>query len=59
MNEQIIKRLKSLGWRALGMIVAFLLMGFSEEILPLLLIPGEVKIVIGLIIGEVTKYLNK
>ena len=59
MNEQITSRLKSLAWRTSGMLIAFLLVGFSEEILPILLIPGEVKIVIGLIVGEITKYLNK
>jgi len=57
-KEQIIKRLKSLGWRLGAMVVAFIIASFADEILPMLEVSPEVKTVIGLMLGEVTKYLN-
>lgn len=55
---QIIKRSKSLAWRLGAIIVVFLITAFQEEILPLLAFSSEVKVLLGLILGEITKYLN-
>jgi hypothetical protein len=57
-KEQIIKRLKSLSWRLGGMIIVFVLTGISEQILPILEISDGLKIFLGLVIGEVTKFIN-
>ena len=57
-KEQIVKRLKSLGWRLGAIIAVFVLTAFQEEILPLLEFSDSVKVVLGLMLGEVTKYLN-
>jgi len=56
--EQLVKRLKSLAWRASAVaLVAFL--GTVAENLSTLDIPEIYIVVIGLMIGEVTKYLNR
>lgn len=57
-KEQIIKRLKSLAWRLGAMVATFVIASFLAEVLPILEISPEVKTVIGLMLGEVTKYLN-
>jgi len=57
-KEQLIKRLKSLSWRLGAIIAVFVLTAFQEEILPLLEFSDSVKVVLGLMLGEVTKYLN-
>ena len=54
---QLIKRLKSLAWRALGFVLAGLLAVATEFIAKVGLPPIAVAI-IGLIIGEITKFLN-
>lgn len=58
MNEQLFNRIKSLIWRAGGVgLAAFLVeisIGLSSLGLP------EIMVIIGgLVIGEITKYLNK
>jgi hypothetical protein len=57
MNEQFIKRLKSFGWRTGMMILAFGVAFAMDEIKMLELEPVMVT-VIGLILGEVSKFLN-
>jgi len=58
MNEQIIKRLKSLAWRT-GSFVAIggiaVLIDFSTE----LQIPELAVVILALVSGELTKYLNR
>jgi len=57
-NKQIyLNRLKSLGWRTSMMVLALLISFFLENI-DLLSIPAEAKIILGLVLGEVSKYLN-
>ena len=57
-NKKILfKRLESLVWRAGGMLLALLLAFISENI-GLLAIPNFAKIVVGLIIAEISKYYN-
>ncbi len=58
MNTQLEKRIKALLWRSSMMVIAFLMVGFVDNILPLLEISSEIKVVIGLVFGEVSKYLN-
>jgi hypothetical protein len=57
-KEQIIKRFKSLAWRLGAIIAVFVITAFQEEIMPLLGLSDSVKVVLGLVLGEVTKYLN-
>jgi len=69
--KQLLHRSKSFGWRALGMFVSFGLIGLQNN-LELLDLTGTfsvvgndvniekfVGLVLGLLIGEVTKYLNQ
>lgn len=57
-NKQIlINRLKSFAWRA-GMMVVALGVDFAIQNLGLLNLPNEITVVSGLILGEVSKYLN-
>lgn len=57
MDEQFLKRLRSLLWRALCVAliagIAFLIQSISG-----LEIPDYLKILLGLILGEVSKYFN-
>lgn len=58
MNKEIlIKRLKSFTWRLGGIVLAALL-GFVAENIGLFGLSPEVTVVLGLVIGELTKYLN-
>jgi hypothetical protein len=57
MNEQIKNRLKSFLWRLGGMVVVALI-GFVVDNETALNVPGWLVVVLGLIGGEVTKYLN-
>lgn len=60
MNEQLKNRIKSLLWRTGGMIVAVIVGQFSANIDILApFVNPEVIVVLGLVLGEVTKYLNK
>jgi hypothetical protein len=56
-KEVLLKRTKSLAWRA-GMMCVALLVGFLNENLGLLNLPQEAVVVLGLVLGEVSKYLN-
>jgi hypothetical protein len=58
MNAQLKKRLKSFSWRLGGMVVVAVL-AFVVDNATLLEIPPYLVVVLGLILGEVTKYLNK
>jgi membrane protein DedA with SNARE-associated domain len=57
MNEQIKNRLKSFAWRLGGMIVIALI-GFIIDNGTALNVPTWLVVVLGLVSGEVTKYLN-
>ena len=57
MNDVFKKRTKSFIWRLGGMIFAMLLQFLSEN-LSILPISNQLTIVLGLIIGELTKQLN-
>lgn len=57
-NKQIIiKRSKSLLWRA-GMMIAALLVNFALDNLGLFNMSDSVVVVLGLILGEISKQLN-
>lgn len=53
----LVKRLKSLAWRAAGLIVA-LIVTEQADVLQLVDIPEVGRLFIGLVIGELSKYLN-
>ena len=57
-KEEAIKKLKSLGWRA-GMMVLSMVIAFLIENLSALTLPPQVTVVLGLILGEVSKIINK
>lgn len=59
MNENLKKRLLSLVWRAGGMLVVFLLNGILDILSSGTIdIPSAYVVFAGLIIGEITKYIN-
>lgn len=51
-------RTKSLLWR-LGMMVIAVVVDFAAANLELFVLPNSVTVIIGLVLGEVSKYLNK
>jgi len=53
----LINRAKSLAWRT-GMMVASILVAFIASNLELFNLSPEVTVFIGLVLGEVSKYLN-
>ena len=57
MTEILIKRLKSLGWR-LGMMVLAVVIQFILDNLNLVSLPPGATVLIGLVLGEVSKWLN-
>ena len=57
MNEQLIKRLKSFGWRTLCVAIVGGL-GWASANLNLLEIPDWALVLIGLALSEVTKWFN-
>jgi hypothetical protein len=57
MNPILEKRIKSLAWRVGMMTAAFVLATVAENLSMLDLDPGFV-MVVGLVLGEVSKYLN-
>ena len=59
MNEVLIKRFKSLLWR-LGGVVGVGLLGFfiSPEVASTLGLPAFITVFGGLVVGEITKWLN-
>ncbi|KKM63132.1 hypothetical protein LCGC14_1514550 [marine sediment metagenome] len=58
MNKQLVKRIKSLLWRAAMMGIAAFVLILSDGITGLGLNPLIVG-VLGLVFGEISKYLNK
>ena len=58
MNEQLVKRIKSLLWRAAMMGVATVVLALSDGVTGLGLSPIVIG-VLGLIFGEISKYLNR
>jgi len=57
-NKQIyINRLKSFLWRT-GMMVLALFIDFTAQNIGMFELPSEVTLVLGLILGEVSKFLN-
>ena len=60
MNDQIKNRLKSLGWRAGGMTLVLILNGVLTMLTDgTIVVPQVYVILLGLLTGELTKYLNK
>ena len=57
-KEDFIKRLKSLAWRA-GMMLAGLIVAFLIDNLGAFNLPPTVGMVIGLVLGELSKTINK
>ena len=57
LGEVLITRAKSLGWR-LGMLFVAALLDTLLSNLGLLELPDQVTLVLGLVLGEVSKYLN-
>jgi len=58
MDEQLKKRILSWAWRT-GALLLVVLISNIVELLPELGLPEITVAVIGLILGEITKYLNK
>ena len=56
-KEILIKRFKSFLWRLLGMIISAFL-AWVLDTLQVLNFSPEIVAIVGLIIGEITKYLN-
>ena len=57
MNETLKKRIKSFSWR-LGMMGLVAIIGFVLENAELMALPMYAQIVLGLVAGEISKYLN-
>ena len=56
-KKELLKRLKSLGWRV-GMMLLALGVNFVLENLGLLGLSNELVVVLGLVLGEISKQLN-
>ena len=57
-EPELVKRLQSFAWR-LGAILGAALIQFALDNIGLINLSPEVTIVLGLILGEVSKWLNK
>lgn len=57
MNQQFINRVKSLGWRA-GMMGLAAIVAFILENINVLELTPVLTTMLGLVLGEVSKYLN-
>jgi hypothetical protein len=57
LKAQFVSRFKSLLWR-LGMMIVAFLVTFTVSNLNQLNLPGEVAVVAGLLLGEVSKFIN-
>jgi hypothetical protein len=57
MNEQLEKRLKSFAWR-LGMMLLAVTLDFTAKNLGDFEISDEITVILGLVLGEVSKLLN-
>jgi hypothetical protein len=59
MNEELVKRLKSLGWRAGGMAFVVILNGLLTMLSDgTINVPAPYVVFIGLGVGEITKAIN-
>jgi hypothetical protein len=59
MNEYLLKRIKSFAWRAGGvLVVSFIAMVLEPEVVNALGLSELVIAMLGLVAGEVTKWLN-
>lgn len=56
-KEQLIKRLKALGW-SVGTMVLIAVLDWTAKNLGLFNLPTEVTVVLGLILAQITKALN-
>ena len=56
-KQVLIKRLKSLSWRA-GMMIAAIVVDFLISNIGLFELPDVLTVVLGLMLGEISKYLN-
>jgi hypothetical protein len=56
-DSQLIKRIKSLLWRA-GVVATIAMINFIVENVAGLGVPGYAVVLVGLVGGEITKYLN-
>ena len=56
-KEIFINRAKSFAWR-LGAVVVVALLSFTAESLGLFGLSAQTEVVLGLILGEITKYIN-
>ncbi len=57
MNEQIIKRLKSLGWR----VAMFAIVGLVDLAIASLSdfnLPNQITAILGLVLGEISKFIS-
>lgn len=57
MNEVLKNRLKSFGWR-LGMMLVAVIIDFTLENLSTFELGANTTVVLGLLLGEASKYLN-
>jgi hypothetical protein len=57
MKEQLIKRLKSFLWRA-GMVALAAFLAYAAENIGLLELSPQATVIIGLVLGEISKFLN-
>jgi hypothetical protein len=55
--EQYIKRLKSFAWRT-GMMVLALFIDFTATNLGVFELPPEAILILGLLLGEISKFIN-
>lgn len=56
-KEQIIKRLKSFAWRA-GMMLLAIVVNTALEYIASFNLGAELTLILGLVLGELSKYLN-
>lgn len=56
-KEALVKRLKSFAWRA-GMMFAALVVAFLSESLADFNLSPQVTVVLGLVLGEISKYIS-
>jgi hypothetical protein len=57
MNEVYVKRLKSFAWR-LGMMLLAVALDFTAKNLGDFEMSDEITVILGLVLGELSKYLN-
>ena len=57
MSIQLKNRIKSFAWRT-GMMVLALIVSFLIENITLLELAPQVQVILGLVLGEISKYLN-